>query len=101
MVVYGEHIEKDPTEGLYWQITAFFKSALCENARLFLSTGIVMTLVIFDFAGLALGYQALEVHPAIGFFLLVSDFDPLPRRARPALNLTFADISPSFACICV
>lgn len=76
MVVYGEHIEKDPTEGLYWQITAFFKSAMCENIRLFLSTGIVMTLVIFDFAGLAMGYQALDVHPALGFFLLVSDFDP-------------------------
>lgn len=72
MVVYGEHIEKDPTEGLYWQITAFFKSALCENVRLVVGTIFVMILVVFDFAGLALGYQALDVHPAAGFIILVS-----------------------------
>ena len=72
MVVYGENIEKDPTEGLYWQITAFFKSSLCENARLVLGTLFVTLLVIFDFAGLGLGYQALNVHPALGFFILVS-----------------------------
>ena len=72
MVVYGEHIEKDPTEGLYWKITAFFKSAMCENIRLVLSTLFVMLLVIFDFAGLAMGYQSLNVHPAAGFIILVS-----------------------------
>lgn len=72
MVAYGANTEPLPTEGLYWQITSVFKSAACENIRLVLSTIIVSLLVIFDFAGIANGYMALNVHPVLAFILLVS-----------------------------
>ena len=71
MVQYPGEIKPLPTEGLYWQITAFFKTDTCNQVRLLLSTCFVMLLVIFDFAGIAHGYMVLPVHPGLGFVLLV------------------------------
>ena len=96
MVEYPGEIKPLPTEGLYWQITAFFKTAMCEQVRLVLSTCFVMILVIFDFAGIAYGYMVLPVHPALGFFLLVSDFlDTLPPHIRPGMP----DLTPFNFCL--
>ena len=90
MVAYGANTEPLPTEGLYWQITSVFKSAACENIRLVLSTIIVSLLVLFDFAGIANGYMALNVHPVLAFILLVSaSMRSIPPIALLSHPLTF------------
>ena len=96
MVQYPGELKPLPTEGLYWQITAFFKSALCENVRLLVSTILVSLLVIFDFAGIAHGYMVLDVHPAFAFFLLVRIFtlpNPTICKSTAISDLHFRHVS--------